>query len=117
MSPRAEQFAYALQQVLDVRGRRLQLAPSGFELGEVEHVVDQAKQVVGALPQGGQIGGLGGVEGRRREQPRHSDDAVQRRAKLMAEQGEHPLAGACATSLPTRFKMGWFRLCAKPIIA
>ena len=94
MGPGAEQFAHALQQVLDVGGGRLQLDTPRLELGQVEHVVDQAQEVVRAILQGLQVGSLGGVQRRGAEQARHADDAVQGSPDLVAEQGEDLLAGA-----------------------
>jgi len=56
---------------------------AGLNLGKVQHVVDDAKQGVGALDGGiGELA-LAAVEPRLREQFNHAEDAAQRRADFM----------------------------------
>jgi hypothetical protein len=86
--PGAHQLADLPQQVL--RGDRAQgeLGLAGAEAGVVEDVVDQPQQVLAALLQRRHIGPLLGGEPGAVQQPGHADDAVQRRAELVAERGE-----------------------------
>ena len=51
MGARAQEFADTLQQQFDVRLHRFELNASALELGEIEHIVDEAEQVFGAVPE------------------------------------------------------------------
>ena len=86
-----EQLAHALEQKLQVCLHGLKLDAPRLQLSQVQAVVDQAQQVLGAVVQRLQIGRLGRVQRRGRKKPRHADDAIQRCAQLVAQQGEDPL--------------------------
>ncbi len=58
---RAEQLAHPLQQALHVHRRGFQVDLAAFQLGQVEHVIDQAQQVGAGVLQGLDIGALVGV--------------------------------------------------------
>ena len=73
----AEQLGHSLDELLDGDRRRLQLHLPGLDAREVQEVVDQPQQVFGGVPRGAQIGPLGAVEARAREQPEHADHPVQ----------------------------------------
>jgi hypothetical protein len=88
---RAEQLDHALQQLLDVDRRWVGLDPAGLQLGQVEHVVDQAEQVLAAVADGVDVGALVGVERGLDQQVGHPEHPAQRGPQLMAQRGEEPV--------------------------
>jgi hypothetical protein len=94
-----KQFAYTLQQGLDIGGRRLQPHWLTLQLGIVEHVVDQGQQVFAAVAQRLEIGRLAGVEAGFRQEARHTEHAVEGRADFVAERGQQLLAGQQALAV------------------
>ena len=73
---------------------------AGLDLGEIEHVVDDVEQGVGALGGGGGEFLLARVEPRLREQFHHAENAAQRRADLVAHVREKfALGGVGAVGL------------------
>ena len=66
---------------------------AGLDLGEVENVIDQAQQAVGAAAHGAGEIALFFVELRGQQQIAHADDAVHRRADFMAHVGEEAALG------------------------
>jgi hypothetical protein len=86
--PRRHQFAHRPEQGFHLDRRRVQLDARLPQLGEIQHVVDQAQEVLAAFAERVHIGALLGGQAGALEKPRHAQDAVQRRAELMAERGE-----------------------------
>ena len=115
MGARTEQFAYPLQQLLQVGLHRLQLDTAALQLGQVQHVVHQPEQMVGAFAQRLQIGRLGQVERGRGEQAGHADHPVQRRPYFMAEQGEDLFAGRRTRARRPRFSPIRHRAVSEPV--
>ena len=89
--------------VASANGRALEIELAGFDLGEVENLLDQRQQRVAGGLDGLGVGGLlrrqRGVE----QQVGHAEDAVQRRADLVRHHGEEARLGA----------VGGFRLVAR----
>ncbi len=85
----AEQLGDALQQGLDVGGGRVQVEPARIQLGQVEHIVDQTEQMLAGFLQGSQVGPLRRVQAGARQEARHAEHAIQGRAQLMAQGGQH----------------------------
>ncbi len=94
VSPRAEQFCDAARQAFHIDGSRVELQLAGLQPGVVEQVVDQAQQVFGGIAGGLGIGALGTVEAGPRQEADHADDAVQRRAHLVAHQAQEGVGAA-----------------------
>ncbi len=68
--------------------RTFEFELAGFDLGEIQNVVDHGQQRGGAVAHGLRIVELHGVERRFQQQLDHADDAVHRRANLVAHVGE-----------------------------
>ena len=79
-----------------VEGHALDLQVSGFDLREVEDVVDHREQVLGRSAHGLRVVVLLGRQRRVQQQARHADHAVERRADLVAHVGEKLALGAAA---------------------
>ena len=71
-----------------IRGRRRHLQLAGFHLGEVEHVIDQLGQHVAAGQRLAQQVAALGAQRLALEQVEHADDAIHRRADLVAHRGQ-----------------------------
>ena len=76
------------QQPLQVEGGGFELQVPGLDLREVEHVVQDGEQCGGRRPQGGEVVALALVARQVERQVGHADDAVHRRADLVAHVGE-----------------------------
>ena len=72
----------------DVQGLFFELQVTGFDLGEVQNVVDHGQQLVAGYLQHAQQLLLGRVQRRFAQQFAHAHHAVQRRADFMAHHGE-----------------------------
>ena len=75
---------------------RVELDLSGFDLGEVEEVVDQKEQVLGARLDAAELLLLVAGEGPRQlhqERAGEADDGVERRAQFVAHAGQEPVLG------------------------
>ncbi len=72
----------------------LELQAVGLDLGEVEHIVDQGEQRLGAAADDVDVFALGVVEAGFRQDLRHADDAVHGRADFVAQVGEEVALGA-----------------------
>ena len=66
----------------------LEIEFAGFDLGEVEDVVDDGQQAGGAVADRFQMIALGAVEFGIQQQFRHADDAVHRRADFVTHVGQ-----------------------------
>src|SRR5207253_699630 len=66
----------------------VELELARLDLGEVEDVVDDRQQVFGTATDRAEEVALLGAEGRLQEQVRHAEDAVHRRADLVAHVGQ-----------------------------
>ncbi len=77
-----------VEQHLKVEVEHFQVKPSGFNLGKVEDVVDQAQQGFGAGSHRFGIAPLFVVEIGIQEQTGHADDSVHGRADLVAHAGK-----------------------------
>ena len=94
LSLRAHHRAHVAEHA-DQRGRfGRDLEPARFELGDVEHVVEDGQQVFARLARGQQVVGLTGVELRALQQRQHAQQAVERRAQLVAHVGQEGALGA-----------------------
>ena len=80
----AHQVERRLHAIAQVEGLRLDVHAPGFDLREVEDVVDDGQQRVAAVADGGRVVALLVVERRVEQQPAHADDRVHRRADLVA---------------------------------
>uniref|UniRef100_A0A0N4ZCW1 Flagellar hook-associated protein 1 n=1 Tax=Parastrongyloides trichosuri TaxID=131310 RepID=A0A0N4ZCW1_PARTI len=77
-----------------IEGFLLQVQPSGLDPGQVENVAEQGLQgAAGRLDQVQHLM-LGGAQFRSRQRLGHADDAVQRRADLVAHIGQEAALGA-----------------------
>ena len=83
-----EDFGNAVDQLVEIEVHRLDAQLPGLDLGEIENVVDQREQRVGAGADGGRVFALLAGERGGQEKVRHSDHAVHRRADLMAHVGQ-----------------------------
>ncbi len=84
-----------------IRGRKSTSSSSGregarFDLGEIQDVADQREQGLARLADRLHIGALFGPQFGLQQQARHAQDAVHRRADLMAHRGEKAGLGAAA---------------------
>ena len=94
LRPRRQQFG----DVLDQCGKReravLEVDLAGLDLGIVQQLLDQRQQgIAGCLHRPG-IGHLLRRQRRIHQQPAHADDAVERRADLVAGHRQEPRLGA-----------------------
>ena len=71
----------------------LQVQLAGFDLAQVEHVVDHVQQMVGGLADLAQAIGHRAAAGVTLHQVREADDGVHRRADLMADVGQEGALG------------------------
>ena len=83
----AENFA-------DLEGGVVQLELAGFDLGEVENVVDEREQRLGRILDDAQVLALHGRQLGSQQQLRHADDGVHRRADLVAHVRQEGALGA-----------------------
>ncbi len=91
---RAHDLGHALQQALQIDRRGMQFQGAGLQPRQVQHLVDQAQQMLAGLLQRGDIAALGGVQPRAGQEPRHAQHAIQRRAEFVAQRGEQIVARA-----------------------
>ena len=73
---------------------RLEIEPAGFDLGEIQDLLDQRQQRVARGLHRLGVGGLFGRQRRVEQQLRHAEDAVQRRADLVRDHREEAPLGA-----------------------
>ena len=85
---RRQHGLHVLDDVVQVQRNMLQRQLARLDLGEVENVVDDRQQRFGALADGAQIILLAGRQGGALQQAGEADDAVQRRADLVAHIGQ-----------------------------
>ena len=84
-------------------GPRFQIEPAGFDLGEIENLLDQRQQRFARSLRRLGVSELLGRERRVEQQVGHAEHAVERRADLVADHGEEARLGA----------VGGFRLVAR----
>ncbi len=80
--------------VAQVQLERFDVELAGFDLGEIQDVVDDDQQRVGARANGFRVIALRAVERAFQQQAGHADDAVHRRANLVTDVGEEFALGA-----------------------
>ena len=85
---RLERAHHAVDQAGEREHRGLELEPPGLDLGEVEHVVDDAQERLRAVAHGRDGAALRGVEPLAVEHFHHAEHAVHRRADLVAHGGK-----------------------------
>ena len=90
---RRQQLHHALHALVDRQRRRVELQLVGLDLGEVEDLVDQRQQRARRALDGVGIGALLGRELGVAHQRRHAEDAVHRRADLVAHGGQEARLG------------------------
>ena len=83
-----------IQYIVQVEVHCLQLESAGFNLGEVQDVVDDTQQTVGAAIDLVDVVVLFGAELRFQCQLRHTDNGVHRRANLVRHVGQEFRFGA-----------------------
>ncbi len=83
-----QQFDDALDQREEVEGLAREVEPARLDLGEIEDLVDKRRQRAAGTADGGDIGRLLRIERGAGEQFGHAEDAVERRAHLVAHGGE-----------------------------
>ena len=83
-----ERAHHAVDQAGEREHRDFEFEPSRLDLGEVEHVVDDAQQRLRAVAHGRDGAALRGVEPLAVEHLHHAEHAVHRRADLVAHGGE-----------------------------
>ena len=100
---RRQQLHHALHALVDRQGGGVEVQLVGLDLGEVEDLVDQGEQRARRALDGVGVGALLGGEVRIGQQRRHAEDAVHRRADLVAHGRQEARLGA----------VGGFRLLAR----
>ena len=100
---RRQQLHHALHALVDRQRGGIEVQLVGLDLGEVEDLVDQGEQRARRALDGVGVGALLGGEVRIGQQRRHAEDAVHRRADLVAHGGQEARLGA----------VGGFRLLAR----
>ena len=106
-SPCRENFQGIVQRVSQLEWAWVKIKLSGFDLGEIQNIVNDLQQGVGRLPYGVEIPLLfgRGVGGQR--QLCHAEDGVHRRSDLVTHVGEElTLRLVCRF----RFKFGFLEL-------
>ena len=83
-----QQLCDTLKQVLQRQGPQLQVDQARFKLGQVEDVIDQAKQVLPARPEGAEVGALCLIEVRFGQKVGHAQHAVEWGSNFMAQGGQ-----------------------------
>ncbi len=87
------QRQHALQGFAQVEGGDLQFQPVRFQLGVIQDVVDDAEQLARAFGGGGQHPALLAIQWPLRDQFQHRQDAIERRADLVAHRGQELTLG------------------------
>ncbi len=83
-----------IDHVAHVELDQLQLQAIGLDLRQIEHVIDQRQQRLGAAADDVDVFALGAVERGLRQDLRHADHAVHGRADFVADVGEKIALGA-----------------------
>ncbi len=91
---RRQQLDHLFDQRVEPEGFRLEVEPAGLDLREIEHVADQRHQRVAGAFHRARIGRLLGGQRRVEQEVRHAQNAVERRADLVADHGEEAALGA-----------------------
>ena len=86
-------MVHAVQQLADAKRRGHQRQPAGLDLGQIEDVVDQGQQGFGRAFGLAQVVELHLVQRRALEQFQHAQNAVHRRAHLVAHIGQELALG------------------------
>ncbi len=89
----AEQCQGVVQDFGRGEGNVFDFQLAGFDLGKVEHVVDQPEQAVGAVADGFRVIALLGVQRRGQQEVGHADHAVHRGADFVAHVGQEVALG------------------------
>ncbi len=94
VGPQGQQLHRVAQHFPQLERDRFQIELVGLDLGEIQHVVDQAQQRVGRLVDHHQKFALIGRQRRIQQQFRHADNAVHGRANFVAHVGHEGAFGA-----------------------
>ena len=82
--PRGHEIERRFDTFAQIEGLRLDVHAAGFDLGEVQHVVDDSEQRIARFADRAHIVALLDVELGIEQEPAHADDRVHRRAYLVA---------------------------------
>ncbi len=88
LGPRRQQLDDALGQPRQVEGLRREVEAPGLDPREIEDAVDQPEQRLATGAHGLDVGALLGIEAGAEHEVGHAEDAIQRRAHLVADGGE-----------------------------
>ena len=100
---RGQELDDALDEGVQIERRGDDVDAPGLDLGEVEDLVDERQEGLAGGLDGVRVGGLLGAERGVEDEVRHAEDAVQRRAELVADRRQE-----------ARFRLaGRFRLAAR----
>ncbi len=103
MGARREQLGDAFQEAMHVERLGLEMDAPGLDLGEVENVVDQRQQRLAGIAHGLRVVALLGRQIGIEQQSGHAENAVHRRADLMAHgRQKHRLGAARGLGLVAR---------------
>ena len=94
LGARPEQFDGLFDEGGERKWPRLEIEPAGFDLGEIEHFLDERQQRVARRLHRVEVGGLFRRQRRIAEQVGHAEDAVERRADLVRDHRQEPRLGA-----------------------
>ncbi len=83
-----QQYDGFIQRGAQRKGDRFQHQLARFQLGEIQHVIDDAEQVIGRAFDGIEIVTLGGTERRFQRLTGKADHAIERCAQLMRHVGK-----------------------------
>ena len=75
-------------QIMDVQGAVVDVCALGRELGVLQHIIDDAQQVVAGILYGAHALALVGCQWRVAKDFRHAKDAAQRGTNVMADPGQ-----------------------------
>ncbi len=88
LGQRRQHGLHVLDGVVQIQGNVFQGQLAGLDLGEVEDVIDHAHQLAGAVMNGVRVAAGGLRQFEITQQFAHADDAVERRADLVAHRGQ-----------------------------
>ncbi len=91
---RGQHLGGLLDQLDQIAVDRRELQPTCFELGEIEHVVDDREQRIGGAVDALDEAPLHGVEARVEQQLAHAQHAIHRRAQLVIHASHEVALGA-----------------------
>ncbi|MNZ32326.1 hypothetical protein D3C78_496490 [compost metagenome] len=95
LGPQAYHIGEVLQHVFQAERNTLQVHPAGFDLGEIEDVVDDPQQVLRRTMHFHNVVALPVIEVGAQRQVAHADNGIHRRADFMAHVGEEFAFGPC----------------------